>query len=109
MALGTMTLTRGVGSSPGPVYADLISFDGDGAYSSGGTTGFTDLVSAILGQTRTILGVVGQDCGGYVPVFLPGTDALMVYEQTDTATSPLIETATANLSGTVFNLLVLSK
>lgn len=110
MALGAMTVAAGVGQEGGPISLELISFAGDGTYSAGGTTGFEALVRAAVGKGNLdVLAVIGQDCGGYVPVYLRATDALKVYEQTDTATSPLIETATANLSGTTFNVIVLCR
>lgn len=110
MAIGTITAVVDVGQKGGPIIADLISFLGDGAYAAGGTPGFEALVRAALGRGDVdVIAVVGQDCGGYVPVYDRANDKLKVYEQTDTATTPLIETATANLSGTTFSVLVLSK
>ena len=108
MAIGTITVTYRSTEAP---FLDLISFAGDGAYASGGTAAFEDSVQAALsgGSARKILAVVGQDCGGYVPVYDYANDKLKVYEQTDTATTPLIETATADLSGTTFKMLVISK
>lgn len=110
MAIGAITSGDQAGAKPStPVFVDFLSFAGDGAYPSGGTLGFQASVRAALGDQREILAVIGQDCGGYVPVYLPGTDALKVYEQTNVATSPLIETATADLSGTTFNVVVISR
>jgi hypothetical protein len=111
MALGTITNPAGLDGpgGPTPVFADLISFAGDGAYPAGGTAGFQASYRAATKNNREVLGVLPQDCGGYVPVYDKTNDKLKVYEQTNVATSPLIETATADLSGTTFNLIVLSK
>lgn len=113
MAIANAALvTGGSVDGPGgndPLFANLVSFDGDGAYPAGGTPGFQAAMQAVIGSGRELVAVLGQDCGGYVPVYDKANDKLKVYEQTNVATSPLIETATANLSGTSFNVLVLSK
>lgn len=110
MAIGAITAGNAVGQEGGPISIELLSFAGDGAYGAGGTIDFTALVIAALGKGNVeILAIIGQDCGGYVPVFDKAADKLKVYEQTNVATSPLIETVTANLSGTTFNVLVISK
>lgn len=110
MAIGTITVAAGVGQEGGPISVELMSFTGDGTYAAGGTPNFEASVRAAVGKGNLdLIAVIGQDCGGYVPVYDRTNDKLKVYEQTDTATSPLIETATANLSGTTFNVLVLSK
>jgi hypothetical protein len=107
MAIGAITVGNNVGRQPS-AFAEVVmlAFAGDGAYGAGGTADFEDSVRAKLGRNVTVLAVVGQDCGGYVPVYDRANDKLKVYEQTNVATSPLIETATANLSGTTFNVLV---
>lgn len=108
MALGAFTVgSQGGKAASAPLRVVPLSFAGDGAYAAGGTAAFEDSVQAELEENVTVLGVIGQDCGGYVPVYDRTNDKLKVYEQTNVATSPLIETATANLSGTTFNLLVL--
>lgn len=112
MALGTMTLASGAGKSPSaPMRMDLISFAGDGAYGAGGTAGFQALVRTLLGQNVEVMGVIGQDCGGYIPIYDKANDKLKVYEgdYDPAAVGPLTENATANLSGVTFNVLVLSK
>lgn len=111
MAIGAITKAA-TGDSKGggfPIFFDRISFAGDGAYASGGTAGFQASFRAAVPGNREILAVIPEDCGGYYPVYDKTNDKLKVYEQTDTATSPLIETATANLSGTTFNLVIISK
>lgn len=111
MAIGAITEVAGVDGPGGndPLFCNLISFAGDGAYAAGGTGNFQALVQAAIGSGREVLGVIGQDCGGYVPVYDKAANKLKVYEQSNTATSPLIETATANLSAVTFRMLVLSK
>lgn len=110
MALGAMTLVKKAGAvASAPVFCDLIQFAGDGQYGAGGTVGFQALMRAKLGDQRTVLAIVGQDCGGYVPVYDLANDKLKVYEQGAVATSPLTETQTANLAGVTFNVLVISK
>ena len=109
MALGTISVDNDEGRSGGPYPMTLISFLGDGAYASGGTAAFQTSVRAALGANVEVLAVVGQDCDGYIPTYDKAADKLKVWEQTDTATAPLIETATADLSGSTFNILVISK
>jgi len=111
MALGTITVPA-TGDSKGggfPVFFDRISFAGDGAYPTGGTASFQAAFREKVSGNREILAVIPEDCGGYVPVYDKTNDKLKVYEQTNVVTSPLIETATADLSGTTFNLVIISK
>lgn len=110
MAIGAMTQAAGVGGSPGaPTFHDVISFAGDGAYATGGTATFQTTFRTLTGDSREILAVVGQDCGGYVPVYDKAADKLKVYEAAADG-SPLDEAANAgDLSGTTFVVLVISK
>lgn len=109
MAIGTITVGTRAGHAPSrPMFADTMSFAGDGAYAAGGTADFQASVRTALGSNVTVLAVIPGDCGGYVPVYDQAADKLKVYEQTDVATSPLIETVTADLSGTTFNVVVVS-
>ncbi len=109
MALGTITTGVEAGRSGGPLIAMNISFPGDGAYVAGGTPDFEELVRVAVGADVELLSVVASDCGGYVPIYDKAADKFKVYEQTDVATSPLIETVTANLSGTTFNVMIVAK
>jgi len=111
MAIGAMTLGTGAGGSPSaPVFFDPVSFAGDGAYGAGGTADFEGSFQAEIGCARTIVAIIPGDCGGYVPVYDRANDKLLVYEGAYTgADGPLIETVTANLSGTTFNLVVVSQ
>jgi len=111
MALGTITVTKKTQVGDGPVRFDLLSFAGDGAYPSGGSTGFQALVRAALGVGNVeVLAVIAQDCGGYQPIYDKAADKLKVYygDNNNASDGPLVENATANLSGTTFKVLVLS-
>jgi hypothetical protein len=87
-----------------PLYATFIRFDGDSAYPTGGTLNFQQFFRTLCGQTRTVQAVVPQDCGNYVPVYIPGSpDKLKVYLRSTGA-----EAAPGSLAATKFNLLVIS-
>ena len=113
MALGAMTLIDEAGAEPSaPTFKDLIQFAGDGAYPSGGTVGFSALVTALTkrgggagGGTVDIIEVAAQDCGGYLVSYEKATDKLKVWV-TPSGGGPLIENTTANLSAVTFNVLV---
>ena len=112
MAIGAITAGDQDGAKPSsPVFMDVVSFLGDDSYPAGGTLAFEATLRAVVGDSREIIAVIGQDCGGYVPVYVPSTGALKVYEgdYDPAATGPLTENATADLSGTTFNLLVISR
>lgn len=111
MALGTITVVRKT-QIPGPLNYDEISFAGDGAYPTNGTPGFQALVRTALGKGNvTILHVIPAECGGYIPFYDVAADKLKVIysDNNNAADGPLIENATANLSGTTFKLTVVSK
>ena len=110
MAIGAITAGDQDGAKPSaPLFVDVLSFNGDDAYPTGGTTGFQAAVQAIVGDQREILAVIGQDCGGYDPVYIPATDALKVYESgADGSANDEVANA-ADLSGTTFNVVVLSR
>lgn len=112
MALGAITIDKSAGGvASAPVFADVMHFAGDGAYAAGGTAGFQAAVRAKFGDSREVLAVIGQDCGGYVPVYDKANDKLKVYDGDfdPAAVAPLKETIVANLSGVTFNVIVLSK
>lgn len=111
MAIGAITVVNKT-QITGPLNVDQISFAGDGAYPANGTPGFQALVRTALGKGNvTILYVIAQDCGGYLPVYDNVADKLKVYyaDNNNAADGPLIENATANLSGSTFKITVLSK
>lgn len=87
-----------------PLYATRIAFDGDSAYPAGGTPDFQQFFRTLTGQTRTVVGVMPQDCGIYVPTYVPGTpDKLKVYLRSTGA-----EAAPGSLAATRFNVVVIS-
>lgn len=111
MAIGAITVVRKT-QVPGPLNFDEISFAGDATYPSNGTPGFQALVRAALGKGNvTILHVVAQDCGGYIPVYDTVADKLKVYyaDNNNASDGPLIENATADIHTTTFKVVVVSK
>ena len=111
MALGTITVVNKSQIS-GTLNHDQIQFAGDGAYPANGTPNFQTLVRAALGKGNvTVLYVVPGDCGGYVPVYDAAADKLKVYysDSNNASDGPMIENATANLSGVTFRVVVVSK
>jgi len=112
MALANVALVTGENSSAGagPMFADLLSFDGDAAYPTGGTAGFqASFRTAIGGKTREVVSVIGQDCGGFVPVYDKTNDKLKVFKQSG-ADGALAEVANnADLHASAFHVLVLSR
>jgi hypothetical protein len=87
---------------------DHLTFAGDGTYPAGGTTGFQALVRAALGIDVRVIQVIPEDCGGYIPVYIPATDALKIY-QCGGSGAPMAEDVTANQSGRTYKMHVLSK
>ena len=110
MALGTVTSNVKAGQKPSaPVFADLVSFLGDDSYPTGGTAGFEALIQALLKDSRDVIAVVMQDCGGYVPVYDRANDKFKVYEEgADAGPADEVGNAT-DLSGVTFNVVVISK
>lgn len=113
MALGTATLVDATGHSRRACFIDALSFAGDGSYPTGGTAAFEAYVKAKLAVGAIdVVAVVGQDCGGYVPVYDKTADKLKVYysDSNNASDGPLIEVPdTTALSGVTFHVLVLSK
>ena len=92
-----------------PLFANMVSFNGDAAYPTGGTAAFKASMQAVIGSGRAPIACVGQDCGGYVPCYDIANDKLKVYEAAADG-NPLDEvTDSTDLSAVVFNLLVVSK
>lgn len=86
-----------------------MSFDGDGAYTTGGTADFDAVVKAALGDDRDVIAVISGDCGDNDCVYVPDAGAtpgkLKVYVRTTG-----VEVANAaNLSAVTFNVTVISK
>lgn len=110
MAVGTISSVVAYGQKPAEaVYFDLISFAGDSSYPTGGTAAFEASVQAIIGASRDIVACIGQNCGGYYPVYDRANDKLMVYATGNGNKAVFTECDNAtNLSGTTFKLLVIS-
>lgn len=113
MALGAITVAEKAGQVPSnPVFMDRISCAGDGAYPTGGTTGFKATFQAAIKNGRTPMFVAVEDCGGYVPVYDVANDKLKVYYANNDGGSdgPLIEVPNAtDLSAVTFKLVVVSQ
>ena len=107
MSLGTLTKVRKSGQKPtAPSYVDLITVVGDGAYPAGGTPGFAALFNTLVGQTRTITGVVDQS--------QPSTVSALEYDFTNDklfarVRTTGVESAVADQSAVTYRLLVLSE
>lgn len=114
MAIGAITLAEKAGDH-GPVFHDVISFAGDGAYPTGGTAAFLAAFQAkVPGKgARDILAIVkAGPCGGYEPVWDNANAKLMVYfaDANNAADAPSVEVPNAtDLSGVTFRVLVISK
>lgn len=110
MAIGAITVDKQA-AAEGPVRMDLIHFLGDDSYAAGGTATFEASVQVALDMSVDILYVVAEDCGGYVPVYDRSADKLKVYhcDYDAVADGPLVENTTSDLSGTTFNLWVVSQ
>lgn len=110
MAIGTITAAAQHGGKPdSPLYVDRLSFTGDASYPTGGTLAFEDSVQAVVGDAREILAVIAEDCGGYVPVYDRGADALKVYEEGADGGPADEVTDETNLQAVTFNVVVLSR
>lgn len=114
MALGTPTLARVITTAP--LFIDRLTFAGDGAYPAGGTVGFSTYLKTALETAgapsggREVIGIDQVDASGYVLRYDKTNDKLMVFEGNyDAADGPLQQTATANLSGQTFSVMVTSK
>lgn len=102
MAIGTITYGADAGYEPSaPTFTDLLIFTGDTAYAAGGTPGFAATVQQYFRDRREILGVIGQDCGTFRPVYDKANDKLKVFAAGGAE-------ATGDLSGTTFRVLVVS-
>lgn len=104
MALGTIVIVSSA-QAVGPVYFDSIRVVGDSAYPTGGSPDFEGALRARVGDNREILAVVIGPSGVYVPEFDKTNDKLMVRTMVDGSEVP----NATNLSGTMFNCLVISK
>jgi hypothetical protein len=107
MALGATTVVVKGGQKPSaPVFHDLITQLGDGAYSAGGSAGFLALFQAEVGQARTILAVIDQS--------QPDTLSALEYDHTNDklfarVRTTGVESAVGNQSAITYRLLVISR
>lgn len=111
MALGTIVKDSLLEAGLGPVRLDEIHFPGDGAYPAGGTPGFEALVRAkLVAGNVDVIAIIQIDASGYVLRYDKANDKLMVFESDNGgADGPLQQTTTADLSGTTFRVIVLSR
>jgi hypothetical protein len=84
-----------------------LSFAGDVSYPTGGTLAISAFLQTTVLKGRDIVGIIPQDCGGYIVTYLPATDALKVYWCAGSGAVPVEVTAATNLSGVTFNILFL--
>ena len=118
MALGAMTMNTQEGGRPSaPLYLLDLSFALDGAYPTGGTTGFSALVAAAARAATPpftdsfapadVFGILPLDAGGYVLAYNKTTDALKVY-QCAASGNPMTEVPNAtNLSAVTVRVVVI--
>jgi len=100
----TLTNDERKGASA-PLAAAEISFLGDTAYPTGGSTGFQALVRTLLQRNVTILAVVPVGLSIYTPIYDKANDTLIMVEGTAGANAE-VGAATA-MDGITFKLLVL--
>jgi hypothetical protein len=106
MAISAFTLADSPsGGSTSNVFHDRVTFAGDDAYPTGGTAAFAALIKAQTGDNRTPIIIIAGLCGAFLPQYDVANDKLVVRQLSDGA-----EVAnTTDLSGTTFNLVVVSK
>ena len=109
MVLGTMTQQSEKGAQTlEPRFKAHMQFLGDSSYTTGGTTGFAALVAAAAG--RAALEVISVTkvglCGGFIPVYDPIVDSLLVLRSAGINAAQEEVPNAANLSGTTFDVLV---
>jgi hypothetical protein len=106
MALGAITTVKTQSKPMAPVFHDLITVVGDGAYPAGGTAGFLASFRTAVGQTREILAVIDQS--------QPDTVSALEYDHTNDklfarVRATGVESAVSNQSGVTYRLLVVSR
>lgn len=85
----------------------IVTFAGDAAYATGGSSGFLTKVRKVLGHDIDIAGIIALASGGYVLEYTRATDKLLIRQSAGSA-APLVEVANAaDLSGTTFVVAVL--
>ena len=122
MAIGTITVGNRAGETvTDPTFHIAMSFAGDTSYPTGGTEDFTASVVAAVktanaakgdanvrgSENLTVLYVIDNGCGQYVPFFDAANDKLKVL---DGGSATRAEVAnTTPLNGTTFNVIVVCK
>lgn len=103
MALGTMTkVSENHKMASAPIGYLQLTFAGDNSYPTGGTANFEAAVRVAAGKAVDVLFVLKcAACGIYTPIYDKAADKLFVEDDEGVEV-----TATTDLSGTSFKLLV---
>ncbi len=106
MSWGTLTISESGKAPSGPLFVDRITLVGDATYVTGGTTGLLAALRTAKGMPNLdILSVRGEgDNGDLQPEYVHATDSLLIRDISTGA-----DHGNANLSGTTFGLVVISK
>ena len=106
------TLTPGPGAASSVVYTDQVTMPGDGSYATGGSA-FDAVFTAKTKDGRKPFAIIPGDCGGYLPVLVPGSpNKIKVYQFNYPGVAAGAATEVPNatdLSLTTFNFTVLSR
>lgn len=109
MPLGTPTRVAAESAAAERLFVDQLSFAGDSAYPTGGSTNFDQFVRDLTNDGRNVIAVIGNDCGAndvhYVPPVGSTPGKLKVYVR---ATGVEVANAT-DLSAVTFQVVVFSK
>jgi hypothetical protein len=107
MSLGAFVYGASV-AAQGPVTYTRVSFTGETSYVAGGNTGLLASMRAHFKDTRQILGIIPQDCGGFSLVYDLTNEKLKVYEITNAEGAAPEVDAAESLGATTFNMIVIS-
>lgn len=108
MAISAFTKIDGHGEDPGaPTFVSSFSFTGDTAYPTGGYAFAAAVAAAYPG--RTLLGIIPQACGGYVPEFVSSNGKLLVRQSAGSAAALSEVPNNTNLSAVTFTILAIFK
>jgi len=111
MALGAVTIVSKEFRKTTQSFHDVLSFAGENPYATGGMLGLEASVEAALVEGRRIIGIIPQDCAGYLPVWVPSTNKVKVYyvDNNNAADGPLIEVPNGtDLSSITFNVILIT-
>lgn len=110
MALGTVVKNAAKSANNSQaVFYDFLTIPGDAAYLAGGTTGFDATVAAAVGDDREVIGVIQQDCAGYVITYLPANGGTLKMYEEGADGGAADEVANGNYSAVSLTMLVVSK